>query len=185
MTTKSSRSAITTPITDAIDTGSAGNRDTELEIHHYQEHRAEKSPQVPYHSRFTQKRNTFDGEPDGVSVCAVGVLDVEEVGPAVFGADLLDEEPRDVAVLPLGVLDHLLGEVAPLQLLAGVHPQGAPVPRGAGGDGVGAHLHLQAHVAPADRLDLLRHGVPQHLGGACVRKKIECLVHARYLHSGT
>ena len=61
--------------------------------------------------------NTFDGEFDGVSVGAVGVLDVEEVRPAVLGADLLDQQPRDVTVLPLRMLHHLLGEVAPLQLL--------------------------------------------------------------------
>ena len=60
---------------------------------------------------------TFDSELDGVSVGAVRVLDVEEVGPAVLGGDLLDEQPRDVAVLPLGVLHHLLRQVAPLQLL--------------------------------------------------------------------
>ena len=109
----------------------------------------------------------LDRQTHRVPVRAVGVLHVQEVPPGVLGTDLLDQEPGKVAVFPLGVLDHLLGQIPPVEVLTGLNPEVVlPVPGHPGRDGVGADVHLQTDVATADGFDGLGNVVAEHLGSA-------------------
>ena len=107
MRTKTTRRAMTTPITEDIDTGSA--KEAAVKI---------RSQITRFQSKFSGSFGlTFDHEGDRVAVGAVGVLHVEVVALRVHRVDLLDEEAGHVAVLALGVLHDLLGQVLAQELL--------------------------------------------------------------------